>query len=362
MSARISLRKSLVDVVLAAFGGRSIRPLRRSATLEQNFVESCEQRVLLSATDFIPGRVMFQMQPGQSVDVVQANFPSAAIRPIGTYGLYLMTQNLLTQKFTADTRGLVDSVASVNGVTFAEPDWLGQIDTTPNDTDYTRLWGLQNTGQVVQGTAGVADADIDADLAWNVTTGLQSNIVAVIDTGIDYLHEDLAANMWQNSGETAGNGIDDDGNGYVDDVYGYDFGAGDSDPMDTTGHGTHCAGTIGAVGDNSLGVAGVNWHVSLMALRVEVGVGGIAASAVVEAINYATAMGASVSNHSYGFTTPPAGVQAAIRQAGLQNHIIVAAAGNNAGDNDVSPRYPAAPGRDSTGPWPGRPGWASSRK
>lgn len=337
MSGRISLRKSLFDVVLAAFGGRSIRPLRRAATLEQNSVESCEQRVLLSATDFIPGRVMFQMQPGQSVNVVQTQFPSATIRPIGTYGLYLMTQ-----KFTADTRGLVDSVASVNGVTFAEPDWLGQIDTTPNDTDFTRLWGLQNTGQVVQGTAGVADADIDADLAWNVSTGLQSNIVAVIDTGIDYLHEDLAANMWRNSGETAGNGIDDDGNGYVDDVYGYDFGAGDSDPMDTTGHGTHCAGTIGAVGDNNLGVAGVNWHVSLMALRVEVGVGGIAASAVVEAINYATAMGASVSNHSYGFTTPPSGVQAAIRQARLQNHIIVAAAGNNAGDNDLSPRYPAA--------------------
>lgn len=126
MSGRISLRKSLFDVVLAAFGGRSIRPLRRAATLEQNSVESCEQRVLLSATDFIPGRVMFQMQPGQSVNVVQTQFPSATIRPIGTYGLYLMTQ-----KFTADTRGLVDSVASVNGVTFAEPDWLGQIDLGP---------------------------------------------------------------------------------------------------------------------------------------------------------------------------------------------------------------------------------------
>ena len=113
----------------------------------------------------------------------------------------------------------------------------------------------------------MGDADIDAPEAWNVTTGSRAVVVAVIDTGIDYRHPDLAANMWRNPGEIPGDGIDNDGNGFVDDVYGWDFANNDADPFDDEGHGTHVAGTIGAVGNNGTGVAGVNWQVSLMALK-----------------------------------------------------------------------------------------------
>ena len=110
--------------------------------------------------------------------------------------------------------------------------------------EYDSLWGLNNQGQ----TGGTADADIHAEEAWEITTGSSNTIVAVVDTGVDYLHPDLAANMWSNPGEIAGDGIDNDGNGYVDDVHGYDFANGDGDPMDDHFHGTHVAGTIGARG------------------------------------------------------------------------------------------------------------------
>ena len=125
----------------------------------------------------------------------------------------------------------------------------------PNDPSFGQTWGLNNTGQT-SGQAGVADADIDAPEAWDLTTGSRSIVVGVIDTGVDYTHPDLAANIWTNPGEIAGNGIDDDGNGFVDDVHGYDFANNDGDPMDDNGHGTHVAGTIAAVGNNGIGVAG----------------------------------------------------------------------------------------------------------
>ena len=126
-----------------------------------------------------------------------------------------------------------------------------------------RQWGYNHTGQ----TGGGFDADIDAAEAWDVEQGSDAVVVAVIDTGIDYNHQDLAANMWRNAGEIAGNGIDDDLNGFVDDVYGYDFINNDGNPMDDNSHGTHVAGTIGAVGNNNLGIVGVSHEVSLMALK-----------------------------------------------------------------------------------------------
>src|SRR5690606_6064438 len=135
-------------------------------------------------------------------------------------------------------------------VAFAEPDYRSYALATPNDPSYGELWGLHNTGQ----TAGIADADIDAGEAWSSTQGNSGTLVAVIDTGVDYLHPDLSANIWTNPGEIAGDGVDNDHNGYVDDVHGYDFINNDGDPMDDHGHGTHVAGTIGAVGNNGIGV------------------------------------------------------------------------------------------------------------
>src|SRR5262249_31070114 len=146
-------------------------------------------------------------------------------------------------------------------VLYAEPDYRLSIDRMPNDPAFGDLWGLNNTGQ----TGGTPDADIDAPEAWDQTTGSASTLVAVLDTGIDYTHPDLAANIWTNPGEIPGNGKDDDGNGFIDDVHGYNFVANNGNPMDDNNHGTHVSGTIGAVGNNGVGVTGINWNVRMMA-------------------------------------------------------------------------------------------------
>ncbi|HZE89382.1 MAG TPA: S8 family serine peptidase, partial [Verrucomicrobiae bacterium] len=131
-------------------------------------------------------------------------------------------------------------------VEYAEPDYVVQTALAPNDPGYPQLYGLHNAGQ----TGGKPGADIHAEQAWDVTTGSRGTLVAVIDTGIDLQHPDLQANIWTNPGEIPGNGVDDDGNGFIDDVHGWDFANDDNDPTDDNGHGTHVSGTIGAIGDN----------------------------------------------------------------------------------------------------------------
>ena len=128
--------------------------------------------------------------------------------------------------------------------------------------------GLHNTGQTVNGDPGTAGADIGALYAWDFWTGDPDFRIGVMDTGIDYTHPDLAANIWTNPGEIPDNDIDDDGNGWVDDVHGYDFVAEGCDPMDQAGHGTHVAGTIGAVANNAEGIVGVNWQCKIVALKI----------------------------------------------------------------------------------------------
>jgi subtilisin family serine protease len=224
-----------------------------------------------------------------------------------------------------------------------EPDRIITAATLPNDPSFSRLWGLNNTGQ----TGGVGDADIDAAEAWNVTTGSRAVVVAVIDTGIDYRHTDLAANMWRNPGEIPGDGIDNDGNGFVDDVYGWDFANNDADPFDDEGHGTHVAGTIGAVGNNGTGVAGVNWQVSLMALKFLGADGSGTTSAAVAALNYATMMrqthGVNVvaTNNSWGGGGASTALTNAIVAGGNAGILTVAAAGNESANNDTTPSFPA---------------------
>ena len=152
---------------------------------------------------------------------------------------------------------------------YAQPDYLHHISLSPNDPRYSdgTLWGLHNTGQ----SSGVADADIDAPEAWDVRTDASSVVVAVIDTGIRTTHQDLASNLWVNPGESGGgketNGLDDDANGYVDDVHGINAITGTGNPNDDNGHGSHCAGTIGGHGNDGLGVVGVAWRVRLMGLK-----------------------------------------------------------------------------------------------
>ena len=152
-------------------------------------------------------------------------------------------------------------------VLYAEPDYYVYPDEIPNDTDFGLLWGLHNTGQTVNEDSGTPGADINALEAWEFWTGDPEFRIAVIDTGVDYNHPDLEANIWTNPDEISWNWRDDDGNGYRDDVHGYDFFEEDGDPMPIDYHGSHVAGTIGAVADNALGVAGVNCQCKIVALK-----------------------------------------------------------------------------------------------
>lgn len=216
----------------------------------------------------------------------------------------------------------IEELKKQSCVAYAEPDYLIQAtDVIPNDTYYGNLYGMTKIG---------------APLAWNKCTGNDEIVVGVIDTGINYTHPDLADNIWTNPGEIAGDGIDNDNNGYVDDIHGWDFYDNDSDPMDDNSHGTHCAGTIAGVGNNGTGVVGVSWNSKVAALKFIGALGG-ATSDAIEAINYATAMGFDLTNNSWGNTSYSQALSDAISAGGL----FVAAAGNYASDSDSTPFYPA---------------------
>lgn len=213
----------------------------------------------------------------------------------------------------------------------------------PNDPAFAEQWGLRNTGQ----HGGTPALDINAVAAWDVTTGSSSVVVAVIDSGADLSHPDLVGNLWRNPGEIPGNGIDDDANGFVDDVHGWDFIDNDAVPQDGYGHGTHVAGIIGAVGNDQRGVTGVAWDVSLMILRVQDDRGAGSTGAVLAALQYATKMRRDhgifvvATNNSWDAPSGFSGVmESLIRAQGEAGIMFVAAAGNQASDVDVAPRYP----------------------
>ena len=233
-------------------------------------------------------------------------------------------------------------------VAYAEPNFRLQPAAVPNDPSFNGLWDLNNTGQ----TGGTPDADIDAPEAWDTTTGSADTVVAVIDEGIDVNHPDLRDNVWTNTGEVPGNQTDDDGNGYVDDVNGYDFANNDAtvyDPDPVTGkgdeHGTHVAGTIAATGNNGVGITGVNWDAQVAALKF-LGANGGYTSDAVEAINYSVAEGMDISNNSWGGGGYSQALRDAIARADASGQIFLAAAGNGGADgvgddNDVTPHYPS---------------------
>ena len=223
-------------------------------------------------------------------------------------------------------------------VSYIEPNYVVHVDLAPDDPLYPQLWGMRNTGQ----TGGTPGADIGAEQAWTVSTGDRAVLVAVIDTGIDYTHPDLQANVWTNPGEIPGNAIDDDHNGFVDDVHGWDFINNDNDPRDDYGHGTHVAGTIGGVGNNSIGVAGVNWQVSLVGLKFLDSFGTGTTAGAAAAIDYGTRLGVDVMNNSWGGTEFSQTLLDAIRASAAADVVFVAAAGNDGVDNDIFPHYPAA--------------------
>lgn len=217
----------------------------------------------------------------------------------------------------------------------AGPDTTGDLGVLsyPNDPKFSEQWALSNSGQ----TGGKAGADIKIQGGWKVTTGSKDIVVAVIDTGVDHSHPDLAANIWRNPGETL-NGKDDDGNGYVDDIYGWDFINNDNDPMDDNGHGTHVAGVIGAVGNNGVGIAGMNWNVKIMPLKFLRADGNGDTAAALNAIAYARRMGADVITCSWGGS---ARSQALADAIAATNILFSCAAGNTGTNNDINQHYPS---------------------
>ncbi len=246
---------------------------------------------------------------------------------------------------TLSTKELMAKFRSAPGVVQVSPNNINTICTTPNDEFFADLWGLNNPGT----SGSVVDADVDAPEAWDLTTGSPEVVVAILDSGVAYTHRDLAANMWLNPGEIPGDGIDNDNNGYVDDVHGIDVYSGDSDPWDENGHGTHVAGTAAAVGNNGISVVGVAWQAKIMALRFLGPDGSGEDAGAIECINYAIDMklnhGVNIVaiNASWGSYGPyDSALADAIEAAGGAGIVFCAAAGNGSANIDTAPFYPAS--------------------
>jgi hypothetical protein len=285
-----------------------------------------------------PDRMIVGYDPesvGSAEEILQS-LPGASIRQ------EFRSSSAMVVQLPAETKvsEAVDVFSRSPGVRYAEPDYLYQAQVVPDDPMLNSLWGLHNIGQ----TGGTLDADIDAPEAWDFTTGSENVLVGVVDTGVDTAHADLRENIWVNAGEIAGDGLDNDGNGYVDDLNGWDFYENTNDPSDQQGHGTHVAGTIGAVGDNGEGVVGVNWNVQIGALAIGIeDTGFVSVSAAVEAVEYATDMGFDILNMSWGGTgVASTALYDAIEAAGEEELLVVAAAGNASSNNDLNPAYPAS--------------------
>ena len=345
---------------------RGVRSQRRRNRVRCQF-ESLEPRRLLSgiegltddmsgayigrsggegeAANYVPGRVIVMFKDGMTTAQKETFLAARGMQLLKD--LKFVGSTIVGLPTGLEVADAVSSLNAANQVKVAEPDYLRSANQLfPNDPRFSEQWDKNNDGSR---SGSVADADIDAPEAWEgFGTGSSDVVIAIVDSGVDYNHEDLAANMWVNPGEIPGNGQDDDGNGYIDDVYGYDFGDGDSDPMDPDDHGTHVAGIAGAVGNNGVGVAGVNWNAKLMALRIQQGTGSFPVAAAIEALDYIVMMKTQydvnivVSNHSYGgpgFSQAEQAAQQAAISAGV---VSVAAAGNDTNDNDASPSYPVS--------------------
>jgi len=298
---------------------------------------------------YVPGELIVKFRDAASAATIAAAHNAAGGRTLKTFSAGTNRLHHLKLNPGVVVEDAVSQYQQSPAVEYAEPNYLYQASAIPNDTLFTTLWGLHNTGQTVNGTAGTVGADIEAPDAWDLTTGSPNVIIGVVDTGIAYDHPDLASNMWINTGEIPNDGIDNDGNGFIDDVNGYDFVNNDPDPMDppdpagNPGHGTHVAGTIAAVGNNGLGITGVMHTAKLMALKAGYVTKLFPLVAILQAEDYARVMGARAINASFGRTGGPCSqaeydMLSALNTAGV---MFLAAAGNANVNNDLTPSYPA---------------------
>jgi len=283
----------------------------------------------------IPDEVLIKFKrtaPASERALVRANLHAQTLHDFSRIGV----EHLKVQGMTVDQA--IQRYRNNPHVEFIEPNYEIHAELVPNDPRFPEMYGLRNTGQ----TGGTAGADIKAVNAWDVFTGNPNTMIGVIDTGVDYNHPDLAANVWTNPGEIPGNSIDDDHNGYVDDVHGYDFFNNDGDPFDDNGHGTHCSGTIAAVGNNNIGVTGVNWNAKIVGIKFLSSGGSGSTDGAIAGVNYAITVGVRLTSNSWGGGGFSQALLDAINAAGAAGQLFVAAAGNSSANTDVSPHYPSA--------------------
>ena len=320
-------------------------------------------------SEFVPGQILVRYRNDDLGGISESQLTSLTARGrqiparVERFDASALVKGLrLVHVAPDETLNAIEALKDDPNVLYAEPDYIIHADVTANDPQFTQLWGLKNTGQ----SGGTAGADIDAELAWNTTTGSSNVVVGVVDTGIDIGHPDLTSNIWVNPGESGGgketNGVDDDGNGKIDDVNGWDFNHNDrtvydgpavctdstsdafNDPVDE--HGTHVAGTIGASGNNGVGVTGINWQVKIMPLKFLGPCGSGPSSAALSGINYAVAMRSRgvnirVLSNSWGGGGFSQSLLNGIQAANSAGILFVAAAGNESTNNDQAPHYPS---------------------
>ena len=305
---------------------------------------SPNQHVLYDGHEAVPQRILVKYKSkanSANIHALRANLNAKQVKELKVTGARVLE---IPGKDIHSLKAAIKKLRNSPFVEYAEPDYIVSIDGQPDDPQFSSLWGMHNTGQ----TGGTPDVDIDAPEAWDITTGGGTGVVMVIDTGIDYTHQDLAPNIWTNPGEIPGNGIDDDGNGYIDDIHGINTITGSGDPMDDKDHGTHVSGTIGAAGNDGVGVTGVNWNTQMIGCKFLNSNGNGSLSDAVECIEYAVLLHDTygvdirVTNNSWGGGGYSETLYNAINASHNAGMLFVAAAGNSYNDNDALPTYPTS--------------------
>ena len=235
----------------------------------------------------------------------------------------------------SDISSIVDDFSSKTFVEYAEPNYFADLFLSPNDENFSKQWALNNVGQC----GGTPDADIDAPEAWDIETGSPDIVIAIVDTGIDYNHPDLQDNIWINEDEEPDNDLDDDNNGFIDDVIGWDFYYDDNEPLDGFGHGTPCSGIASAATNNDIGIAGVSWNCKIMPVQSFDELGQTDITIMSNGIVYAADNNADVISMSFGVYTYSELLEDAVDYAYSKGAVLIAAAGNI---DDSLKAYPAA--------------------
>jgi len=286
----------------------------------------------------VPNSILVKFRQNSSTQARNQAIAAAGASQVRDLGL---VEGLVHIRSQAPLNNVIAALSANPQVEFAEPDYV--VSAFASDPFFDLQWGLFNYGQTIRSTVGIPGADIRMIPAWDISMGGEACLVAVIDSGVQWNHPDLAANIWQNPGETGGfTGTDKDGNGYIDDAIGWDFYSNDNNPDDENGHGTHVAGTIAAVSNNGIGVAGVAPNCKIMALRFLGPTGSGSTSDAIAALNYAVKAKAKISNNSWGGGGSSTALYQAIEAAGAAGHIFVAAAGNNKTNTDRKAHYPSS--------------------